>query len=61
VDFENNLKIFWIAFSQVSSVKPFDFSTLYAILPHDKLKTRLRETIHKAFSHRNDGSTFFVY
>jgi hypothetical protein len=27
-------------------------------LPHDKLKTRLKETIHKAFSHRNYGSKF---
>ena len=26
----------------------------------DKLKTRLKETIHKAFSHRNYGSTFVV-
>jgi hypothetical protein len=34
--------------------------TLYTILPHDKLKTRLKETIHKAFSHRNDGSKFVV-
>ena len=38
----------------------FDFSTLYTTLPHDKLKTRLKETIHKAFSHRNDGSKFVV-
>jgi hypothetical protein len=44
------------SFSQVSSIKTFDFSTLYTTLPHDKLKTRLKETIHKAFSHRNDGS-----
>jgi hypothetical protein len=29
-------------------------------LPHEKLKTRLKETIHKAFSHRNDGSKFDV-
>ena len=29
-------------------------------LPHDQLKTRLKETIHKAFSHRNDGSKFAV-
>jgi hypothetical protein len=36
--------------------KAFDFSTLYTTLPHDKLKTRLKETIHKAFSHRNYGS-----
>ena len=47
------------SFSQVSSIKTFDFSTLYTTLPHDKLKTRLKETIHKAFS-RNDGSTFVV-
>jgi hypothetical protein len=39
------------SFSQVSSIKTFDFSTLYTTLPHDKLKTRLKETIHKAFSH----------
>ena len=44
------------SFSQVSSIKTFDFSTLYTTLPHDKLKSRLKETIHKAFSHRNYGS-----
>ena len=48
------------SFSQVSSIKTFDFSTLYTTLPHDKLKTRLKETIHKAFSHRNYGSKFVV-
>ena len=48
------------SFSQVSSIKIFDFSTLYTTLPHDKLKTRLKETIHKAFSHRNYGSKFVV-
>ena len=48
------------SFSQVSSIKTFDFSTLCNTLPHDKLKTRLKETIHKAFSHRNYGSTFVV-
>jgi hypothetical protein len=37
------------SFSQVSSIKTFDFSTLYTTLPHDKLKTRLKETLHKAF------------
>jgi hypothetical protein len=46
------------SFSQVFSIKTFDFSTLYTTLPHDKLKTRLKETIHKAFSHRNYGSKF---
>ena len=49
------------SFSQVSSIKTFDFSTLYTTLPNDKLKTRLKETIHKAFSHRNYGSKFVVF
>jgi hypothetical protein len=48
------------SFSQVSSIKTFDFSTLYTTLLHNKLKTGLIETIHKAFSHRNDGSKFVV-
>ena len=48
------------SFSQVSSIKTFDFSTLYTTLPHDKLKTRLKETIHKVFSHRNNGSKCLV-
>jgi hypothetical protein len=48
------------SFSQVSSIKTFDFSTLYTTLPQDKLKTHLKETIHKAFSHRNYGSKFVV-
>jgi hypothetical protein len=58
-DLLDNLKL--RSFSQVSSIKTFDFSTLYTTLLHDKLKTRLKETIHKAFSHRNDGSTFRVF
>jgi hypothetical protein len=44
------------SFSQVSSIKTFDFSTLFTTLSHDKLKTRLQETIYKAFNHRNYGS-----
>jgi hypothetical protein len=42
------------SFSQVSSIKTFDFSTLYIALPHDKLKIRLKEIIQKAFSHRSE-------
>jgi hypothetical protein len=38
------------SFSQVSSIKTFVFSTLYTTLPHDKLKTRLKETIQKGKS-----------
>jgi hypothetical protein len=48
------------SFSQVSSIKTFDFSTLYTTLPDYKLKTRIKETIHKAFSLRNYGSKFIV-
>jgi hypothetical protein len=48
------------SFSQVSSIKTFYCSTLYTTLPHDKLKTRLKETIHKAFNHRNYGSKCVV-
>jgi hypothetical protein len=48
------------SFSQVSSIKTFDFSTLCTTLPQDKLKTRLKETIYKGFRHRNDGSKFVV-
>jgi hypothetical protein len=48
------------SFSQVSSIKTLDFSTLCITLRHDKLKTRLKETIHKVYTHRNYGSKFVV-
>ena len=59
------LKLFIILYADDTvilseSIKTFDFSTLYTTLPHDKLKTRLKETIHKAFSHRNYGSKCVV-
>jgi hypothetical protein len=48
------------SFSQISPIKTFDFATLHTTLPHDKSKTRFKETIHKAFIHRNYGSKFVV-
>jgi hypothetical protein len=39
-------------FSQVSSIKTFDFLTLYTTLPHDKLKTRYE---HKNKSARREA------
>ena len=36
------------------------YSNNHIHIPHDKLKTRLKEIIHKAFSHRNYGSTFVL-
>ena len=32
-----------------NSLKTFDFSTLYTTLPHDKLKSVLRDLIHQSF------------
>ena len=32
-----------------SSIKTFDFSTLYTTLPHDKLKSVIRDLIHQCF------------
>ena len=57
IDILDNLKS--RSFSQVSSIKTFDFSALYTTLPHDKLKTRLKETIHKAFCVRLQFHIFF--
>ena len=42
------------SFSKISSICTFDFSTLYTTLPHDKLKSRLKELIHKAFDNSRD-------
>ena len=57
-DLLDNLKSRY--FSPVSSIKTFDLSTLFTTLPYDKLKSRLKETIHKAFRHRNYSSKFVV-
>ena len=54
-DLLDNLK----SFTQVSSIRTFDFSTLCTTLPHDKLKTRLKETIHKAFKQNSKGKTCY--
>jgi hypothetical protein len=37
------------SFSQVSSIKTFDFSTLYTTLPHDKLKINRLEEGHNSY------------
>jgi hypothetical protein len=55
-----NLELLIDKTSSIYLYVTFDFSTLYTTLPHDKLKTRLKEAIHKAFSHRNYGSKFVV-
>ena len=37
------------SFDKVTSIKTFDFSTLYTTIPHSSLKERLAQIIHQAF------------
>ena len=39
--------------SVITNIKTFDFSTLYTAIPHDKLKTKLKDLIHNVFHHKN--------
>ena len=48
------------SFSKITSLKTFDFSTLYTTIPHDKLKCRLKEIIHRAF-HNKNGQTRYNF
>ena len=40
-------------FNRVTSIKSFDFSTLYTTIPHQKLKDRLTSIIRNAFIFKN--------
>ena len=42
----------------VHSIKSFDFSTLYTTIPHDKLKSKLKEIINQCFFHKNGNRRF---
>ena len=42
----------------VNSIKSFDFSTLYNTIPHDKLKSKLKEIINQCFFHKNGNRQF---
>ena len=42
----------------VNSIKSFDFSTLYTTIPHDKLKSKLKEIINQCFFHTNGNRRF---
>ena len=44
----------------VNSIKYFDLSTLYTTIPHDKLKSKLKEIINLCFFHKN-GKNCFQY
>ena len=42
----------------VNSTKSFDFSTLYTTIPHDKLKSKVKEIINQGFVHTNVNRRF---
>ena len=46
------------AFNHVTSIKPFDFSTLYTTIPHQKLKERLTRIIRNAFIFKNGNRRY---
>ena len=47
-------------FSQINSIKTYDFSTLYTTIPHDKLKSRLLDIIDNCFFNKN-GKRKYAY
>ena len=47
-------------FSQIHSIKTYDFSTLYTTIPHTKLKDRLFGIIDNCFFTKN-GTRKFKY
>ena len=44
--------------SKVSSIKTFDFSTLYTTIPHEKLKSRLKQLVSQAFIDKNGNRRY---
>ena len=40
-------------FNNITSIKSFDFSTLYTTIPYQKLKSRLAAIIRNSFIHKN--------
>ena len=49
-------------FNHITSIKSFDFSTLYTTIPHQKLKSRLAVIIRNSSIHKNENrrSKFLV-
>ena len=45
-------------FNHVTSIKSFDFSTLYTTIPHQKLKNRLTSIIQSAFIFKNGNCRY---
>ena len=45
-------------FNNITSIKSFDFSTLYTTIPHDKLKSRLASIIRNSFMFKNGNRRY---
>ena len=45
-------------FNHITSIKSFDFSTLYTTIPHQKLKSRLATTIRNSFIYKNGNRRY---
>ena len=45
-------------FNHITSIKSFDFSTLYTTIPHQKLKSRIATIIRNCFIHKNGNRRY---
>ena len=45
-------------FKRITSIKSFDFSTLYTTIPHQKLKNRLASIIQNSFIYKNGNRRY---
>ena len=45
-------------FNHITSIKSFDFATLYTTIPHQKLKSRLATIIRNSFVHKNGNRRY---
>ena len=45
-------------FNHITSIKSFDFSTLYTTIPHQKLKSRFATIIRNSFIHKNGNRRY---
>ena len=45
-------------FNHITSIKSFEFSTLYTTIPHQKLKSRLATIIRNSFIHKNGNRRY---
>ena len=47
-----------LPFNHITSIKSFDFSTLYTTIPHQKLKSRLATIIRNSFIYKNGNCRY---